>query len=287
MRLALAALAGLWVAVAVAADPPARRIVSTAPSITETLFALGLGGRVAGVTTFCNYPEEAQRLPKIGTYIQPNLEVIVSLRPDLVVVENNPIRLREKLEALGLRVLELRFTSVADIHRSIERLGQVARVPERAEALNRSIRSQLEEIRRRTAPLPKRSMLFLVGRSPNALEGLIAVGRASYLNELIAVAGGANIFRDAPTAYPKVSLEEILARDPEVIVDMGEMARTSGVTEADKQRVVRLWERYPSLTAVRTRRVFAVASDIFVVPGPRMVEAARQFARMLHPEAGL
>lgn len=287
MRLALAALAGLWVAVAVAADPPARRIVSTAPSITETLFALGLGGRVAGVTTFCNYPEEAKRLPKIGTYIQPNLEVIVSLRPDLVVVENNPIRLREKLEALGLRVLELRFTSVADIHRSIERLGQVARVPERAEALNRSIRSQLEEIRRRTAPLPKRSMLFLVGRSPNALEGLIAVGRASYLNELIAVAGGANIFRDAPTAYPKVSLEEILARDPEVIVDMGEMARTSGVTEADKQRVVRLWERYPSLTAVRTRRVFAVASDIFVVPGPRMVEAARQFARMLHPEAGL
>lgn len=287
MRLALAALLWLWVPTASAADPPARRIVSTAPSITETLFALGLGGRVAGVTTFCNYPEEARRLPKIGTYIQPNLEVIVSLRPDLVVVENNPIRLREKLEALGLRVLELRFTSVADIHRSIERLGQVARVPERAEALNRSIRSQLEEIRRRTAPLPKRSMLFLVGRSPNALEGLIAVGRASYLNELIAVAGGANIFRDAPTAYPKVSLEEVLARDPEVIVDMGEMARTTGVTEADKQRVVRLWERYPSLTAVRTRRVFAVASDIFVVPGPRMVEAARQFARMLHPEAGL
>jgi len=130
-------------------------------------------------------------------------------------------------------------------------------------------------------------MLFLVWRSPNALEGLIAAGRASYLNELITVAGGVNIFRDAPTAYPKVSLEEILARDPEVIVDMGEMARTAGVTEADKQRVLRLWDRYPSLTAVRTRHVFAVAADIFVVPGPRMVEAAREFARMLHPEAGL
>jgi iron complex transport system substrate-binding protein len=286
LRLALAALAGLWAAGAGLAEPP-RRIVSTAPSITETLFALGLGERVAGVTTFCNYPEEARRLPKIGTYIQPNLEVIVGLRPDLVVVETNPIRLREKLEALGLRVLELQFTSVGDIYRSIERLGQAAAVPERAEALAGSIRSQLDEIRRRTAPLPKRRMLFLVGRTPNALEGLIAVGKASYLNELITIAGGANIFRDAPTAYPKVSLEEILARNPEVIVDMGEMARTRGVTEADKQRVVRLWERYPSLTAVRTRRVFAVASDIFVVPGPRMVEAARAFARMLHPEAGL
>lgn len=287
MRLALPALLGLvWWAVAGAADQPAR-IVSTAPSITETLFALGLGARVAGVTTFCNYPEEARRLPKIGTYIQPNLEVIVSLRPDLVVVEANPIRLREKLEALGLRVLELHFTTVADIHQSIERLGQAAGVPKRAEALNRSIRSQLDEIRRRTASLARRRMLFLVGRSPNALEGLIAAGRASYLNELITVAGGVNIFRDAPTAYPKVSLEEILARDPEVIVDMGEMARTAGVTEADKQRVLRLWDRYPSLTAVRTRHVFAVAADIFVVPGPRMVEAAREFARMLHPEAGL
>ncbi len=286
MRLALLALLRLSMAVAGAAGPPAR-IVSTAPSITETLFALGLGNRVAGVTTFCNYPEQARRLPKIGTYIQPNLEVIVSLRPDLVVVEANPIRLREKLEALGLRVLELHFTTVADIHRSIERLGQAAGVAERAEALNRSIRIQLEEIRRRTAPLPRRRMLFLVGRSPNALEGLIAAGSASYLNELITIAGGANIFRDAPTAYPKVSLEEILARDPEVIVDMGEMARTTGVTEADKQRVVRLWDRYPSLTAVRTRRVFAVAADIYVVPGPRMVEAARHFARMLHPEAGL
>jgi iron complex transport system substrate-binding protein len=286
LRLALAALAGLWVAGAGLAEPP-RRIVSTAPSITETLFALGLGERVAGVTTFCNYPEEARRLPKIGTYIQPNLEVIVGLRPDLVVVETNPIRLREKLEALGLRVLELQFTSVGDIYRSIERLGQAAAVPERAKALAGSIHSQLDEIRRRTAPLPERRMLLLVGRTPNALEGLIAVGKASYLNELITIAGGANIFRDAPTAYPKVSLEEILARNPEVIVDMGEMARTRGVTEADKQRVVRLWERYPSLTAVRTRRVFAVASDIFVVPGPRMVEAARAFARMLHPEAGL
>ena len=273
-------------AVAAGAAPP-QRIVSTAPSITEILFALGLGDRVAGATTFCNYPEQAKRLPKIGTYIQPNLEVIVSLRPDLVIIENNPIRLREKLERLGLRVMELEHKSVSDIHGSIERIGQAAGVAARAEAVNLLIRTQLEEIRRRTAHLPKTRMLFLVGRTPNALEGLIAVGSASYLNELIAIAGGENIFRGAVTAYPKVSLEEILARNPDVIVDMGEMARTAGVTDADKRRVVELWNRYPSIAAVRHARVFAVAADIYVVPGPRMVEAAREFGRMLHPEAGL
>jgi ABC-type Fe3+-hydroxamate transport system substrate-binding protein len=113
---------------------------------------------------------------------------------------------------------------------------------------------------------------------------MVAVGRASYLTEVIELAGGVNAFADAPAAYPKVSLEEILARDPEVIVDMGEMANTHWVTEAQKRAVLALWGRYPALAAVRAGRVHAVADDTFVVPGPRVVEAARSFARLLHPE---
>jgi len=126
--------------------------------------------------------------------------------------------------------------------------------------------------------------MFVIGRTPGALEGLMAVGPSSYLNELMEIAGGENIFEEAAAAYPKVSLEEILARDPEVIIDMGEMADTVGVSEADKRRVEALWKRYPAITAVADDRVFAVASDIFVVPGPRMVQAAQEFFRMLHPE---
>jgi iron complex transport system substrate-binding protein len=114
---------------------------------------------------------------------------------------------------------------------------------------------------------------------------MVAVGRASYLTELMELAGGVNAFADAPGAYPKVSLEEMLARDPGVIVDMGEMADTAGVTDAQKLAVERLWGRYPALSAVRASEVHAVADDIFVVPGPRVVEAARVFARLLHPEA--
>ncbi|MEO8027384.1 MAG: cobalamin-binding protein, partial [Bryobacteraceae bacterium] len=107
------------------------------------------------------------------------------------------------------------------------------------------------------------------------------------LNELIELAGGTNIFKDAVASYPAISLEEVLARNPEVIIDMGDMAQTVGVTDAHKRGVVKLWSRFPSIAAVRGGRVFAVASDIFVVPGPRIAEAVREFARMLHPEAGL
>jgi iron complex transport system substrate-binding protein len=263
-----------------------RRIVSTAPSITEMLFALGLGDRVVGVTTYCHYPEAARRITKIGSYSRPNLETILSLQPDLVIIQENPIRLAGQLKALHLKVLELDHQSVADIYRSIDRIAEAAGVLEQARRLNESIRRQLEEIRRRTAGLPRRRMMFIVGRTPGTLEGIIVAGKASYLNELIGIAGGENVFRDAVAAYPKVSLEEILARNPDVIVDMGEMAEPAEVTEARKRSVIALWNRYPSVSAVKQHGVFAVASDVFVVPGPRMVDAARQFAGMLHPEAG-
>lgn len=265
----------------------AQRIVSTAPSVTEMLYALGLGDRVAGVTTFCRYPSEAARKPKIGDYLRPNLETIVALQPDLVIVETTGVRRVERLPGLKLKVLEVDDGTLAGIYESIRRIGAAAGVADRAAALCARMQAALGEIRRRTAALPRRRMMFVAGRAPGRLEDLIVVGRGSHLHELIETAGAANAFGDVAAAYAKVSFEQVLARDPEVIVDMGEMAQTVGVTEADKRAVVALWERQPALAAVRQRRVFAVAADLFVVPGPRVVEAAQALARMAHPEAGL
>jgi iron complex transport system substrate-binding protein len=267
-------------------DPP-QRIVSTAPSVTEILYALGLGDRVAGVTTFCHYPPEATKKPKIGDYLHPSLETIVGLRPDLVVSETSGVRHAERLRSLNLNVLEIDDATLAGIYDSIRRIGQAAGVPRRAEELCARMRADLDAIRAKVAPLPRRRVLFLVGRTPGRIEDLIAAGRASHLNELIEIAGGENVFRGSIAAYGKIPLEELLARNPEVIVDMGEMSETVGVTEAQKRAVVELWNRYPNLAAVRQHRVYAVASDIFVVPGPRVVDAARALARMFHPEAGL
>lgn len=277
-------IAGMLFAVqAVAAQVP-QRIVSTAPSVTETLFALGLGERVVGITTYCNYPDAAKNKTRIGTYLQPNLEVILSLKPDLVIVVKNPVQLADKFSRAGLNVLELGEETLSGIAESISRIGEAAGVRDRAHRLNQEIKAQLTEIEEKTKTLPRRSMMFIVSRTPGRLEALMAVGQATYLNELIHIAGGENIFGKTNSSYPKISLEEVLSRNPDVIVDMGEMSETQQVTEAQKRAVVSLWKRQRSLQAVRNDRVFAVASDIFVVAGPRAVDAARAFAAMLHPE---
>lgn len=274
----------LLLAAAVSAQPP-QRIVSTAPSITELLYALGLGDRVVGVTRFDRYPPEALKKPNVGDYTSPNLEAIASLRPDLVIIQTNPVQLAQKLQTLRLKVLEVDQENIAKLYNSFRVVGEATGASAQAARLVDSVSAQLDSIRARAARLPRTRMMFVVGRSPNRLDGLIVVGRASYLNEIIELAGGENVFRDAVAAYPEVSLEEVLARNPETIVDMGDMADTVGVTETHKRDVVALWSRLGTVAAVKQKRVHAVAADIFVVPGPRIVNAAQAFFEMLHPEA--
>lgn len=261
-----------------------QRIVSTAPSITELLYALGLGDHVVGVTNYCHYPPEAALKPKIGDYTSPNLEAIAALKPDLVILQTNPIRLADRLHALKLTTLEINQDNLATVFDSFKEVGAATGAQAQAAKLIDTVRGRLDEIRKRAAALPRTRAMFVIGRTPNSLDGLVVVGKATYLNEIINLTGGENIFRDAPSQYPNVSLEEVLARNPQVIIDMGDMADTINVTAEHKQQVVGMWDRMASLSAVKQHRVFAVASDIFVVPGPRVVNAAEAFFGMLHPE---
>ena len=261
-----------------------QRIISTAPSVTEILYALGLGDRVVGVTTFCHYPPEAMKKTKIGDYVNPNLEVIASLKPDLVIVQTNPVRLGERLHALHLHILEIDQQNIEAIYASIRRVGDVTGVAGNATRLIDSIRGGLDAVRVNSAGLKATRVMFVIGRLPNRLDGLTVVGNASFLNEVIQIAGGENVFRDAMAAYPRVSLEEVIARSPDVILDMGDMSDTAGVTAEHKRDVVALWNRVGTVKAVREHRVFAIASDIYVVPGPRVMDAAREIFGMLHPE---
>ena len=265
---------------------PPQRIVSTAPSITEMLYALGLGDRVVGVTNYCHYPPEAKLKPKIGDYTSPNLEAIAALRPDLVILQTNPVRLADRLRALRLTPLEINQDDIAALYNSIHVVGAATGTEAQAAKLVDRIRGKLDQVHRQAAALPRTRAMFVIGRSPNRLDGLVVVGKATYLNEIIETAGGDNVFRDALAPYPSVSLEEVLSRNPQVIVDMGDMADTVNVTTQHQREVVDLWGRMGSLAAVKQRRVFAVASDIFVVPGPRIVNAAEAFLEMLHPKPG-
>lgn len=276
--IALAALAG-----ALAAQP--KRIVSGAPGITETLFALGLGDRVVGVSQYCHYPPEAETRPRVGGYLRPDVEGIVALRPDLVIVQYAPNRVVSQLQRMNVKVLELEHGNLQHALTVIKMIGDRAGAPERAAELVRDIRGRLNAVRQRTAKRPRRSLMFIVGRSPGRLDGLVAVGKGSFLNELIEIAGGVNPLAGTAVPYPKISLETVIGMNPDVIVDMGDMGEAPKVSEPHKREVLTLWNRRPHLKAVQQKRVYVADSDLFVIPGPRMAAAAEAFERMIHPEA--
>jgi len=264
---------------------PPERIVSTAPSITEMLYALGLGQRVVGVTTFCHYPPEVREKPKIGTYLRPNFETILSLEPDLVVALKEHSELVKKLNGFELPVLALQHNDLEGIYASLLTLGERAGKQEKAAAEVARLRDNLARIRERSRGLPRRSVLFVVGRSRGAVRDLVVVGGDSYLNKLIAIAGGENAFADSPAHYPQIGREQLYARQFAVIIDMGDMSDTDNVPAGHRAAVRKLWEEFPRLNAVREGRVYAVAEDLFVVPGPRVDQTAELLFEMIHPEA--
>lgn len=269
-----------------ASSPAPARIVSTAPSLTEILYALGLGPKVVGVTTFCRFPAEAASKPKVGTFLQPDYERILALKPDLVLVIKNPAGVAPRLRQLGLRAEELDQDSIAATLHSIEQIGAWTSSRAAAARLAARLRAELNAVRdlaRRSGAAP-RSVLFLVGRAPGTLQGMVGAGPGTFIDELLAIAGGANILAASPIQYPKVTLETVLTRDPEVILDMGDFAHAEGRPGQPPAQILALWRKYPQLRAVKANRVKIVADDALVRPGPRMAHAARLMLALVHPE---
>jgi iron complex transport system substrate-binding protein len=256
----------------------AQRIVSTSPTITETLFAMGLGPRVVGVTIYCKFPAEVLKLPKIGTYLKPDVEAILALKPDLVVVHKQPNHLAEELSRLHVPFVEVESHNLEALYDGASAIGKAAGTVPAAEHLIQTMQSQLTEIKNLTAGKPKPSVAFIVGHTAGRLEGMVAGSGSSYFSDLLDFGGGSNIFADVKVPYPKISLEEILSRDPQVILEL------SGDTREKQENVLSLWRTKGMLQAVRSGRVFALESAPFVTPGPRAVEAARMVLHVLHPE---
>lgn len=275
----------LLFAAAVSAQTP-QRIVSAAPSITEMLYALGLGDRVVGVTEYCDFPPEVEQKAKIGSYLNPSMETIVAMRPDLAVVLEEHGALIEKLERVNVPVLAVQHNDVAGIYASLRAVADRVGVRPEAERRIAEIRTALERVRTKSVGLKKRKTIFVIGRTPDTLSNLVCVGRGSFLNELIEAAGGINALADTVAFYPRISREALLAGGAEVVVDMGDMSGNVDASDEHKRSVVKLWQNgFPDMPAVRAGRVYAVDDDRFVVPGPRIGETAELFFRMIHPEA--
>jgi len=250
-----------------------RRVVSLAPSLTETVFALGFGDRLVGVTNHCDYPAEAKNLPKVGDFMSPSLEVIAAQRPDLVigvVGAIDPAKARE-MERLGLNVALLSLSTVSEILSSFKRIAALLGDAEAGERLVRKLTLQFDKVTNRVAHTPRRSTLMVVGLRP-----LVAVGGKNFLDELITLAGGANIARNAPQPWLNLPDEYVVAKAPQIIIEAG--------MGSDTAAPARHWSDLKSIPAVKERRVYTYNSDKILRPGPRIGDGLEELARLIHPE---
>ncbi len=273
----------LWLLSSAAAFAQPARIVSTSPSITESLFALGLGDRVVGVSTYCHYPPAVANLAKIGSFIKPDAEKIAQLRPDLVVVQKakSAQPLPGRLAALGIKYVEVEPGSLAEVYSTIQDIGRATGVPDRAQRLIGDIRKRLDAIHAGASGPSRPTVLLIVGRDPGLLSNLIGVGPGAYLDELIEIAGGRNVLADSKVTYPRISMETVVRTNPEVILDAGAMGTTQNDGSKGENELKQPWLLHRELRAVRNGLVFGLTSEALVVPGPRVVDAVEIISRRI------
>ncbi len=268
------------------APPPAggySRIISLSPGITETLFAVGAGDRVVGVTRFCNWPPEAATRPKVGGFLDPNYEAMVALRPDLVVTTPYNRAHIAELERLGLRCVVVDQTTLDDILESVETLGRLSGNGDKARTLRASMQERIDAVRAKAAPLPHPRVLLSSGRDLRAkkLDEVYIVGRKTFLGDILRIAGGENAFPESAVDYPALSGEAILRLNPDVIVEF-----TNGLDELGLSRedAVSPWRALPGLAAAEKGRIAVLDGARLTIPGPRVVETLEALAKAIHPE---
>jgi iron complex transport system substrate-binding protein len=263
----------VWDAAPAAAQTP-RRIVSLAPSITEALFEIGAGDRVAAVTSYCVYPLRVMALPRIGGYLTPSYEALARLSPDLVVVLPEHRDLERRLAALPVPIFRVDHRSLGGIVESLIALGERCGVTATATQAAQALRQILARVRQAAGRSPRPRVLICFGRSSD-FRRLYAGAAGSVHDDLLEHAGGDNVLTSSGVVYPTLSVESVMRLDPDVIVEFA-----PGKGDAEPLR--RQWRALGSLRAVKAGRVHVFTDDFLSVPGPRFVRFAETLARAIH-----
>jgi iron complex transport system substrate-binding protein len=261
---------------------PATRIVSLVPALTEMLFAIGAGPQVVAVSSYDDYPPETKSLPRVGALLDPDVERILALRPDLVLTYGSQDTLEAQLTRAGIRIFSYRHGGLETLLKTINDLGVATRRTVEAARTADGIRLQLDAIRARVRGRGRPRVLLVFGREPQSLRQLDASGGVGFLHEMIEIAGGANVFADIRRELVQPSSETLLTRAPDVILEIHE---TRVINGADAIRERAAWSALAAIPAVKNGRIHFLNGDYLTVPGPRVGLATEAFARALHPDA--
>jgi iron complex transport system substrate-binding protein len=254
---------------------PPKRIVSLAPNITEILYSLGLDEEIVGVSNHCNFPEKAKRKVRVGSYIRLDFEKITSLNPDLIIATGagNTREMVDRLGKLGFQTYVIFPKNFDDILQSIIHIGQVVNRDREARGIIEGMRRRSQRVIELTKNLPRPKVFVQIGDAP-----IVTVGKGSFADDLLRLAGGENIAGKEKEVYPRFGMEEILKRSPEVIVI------SSMNPKGDYQKILQEWTRWKTIPAVKNGRIYLIDSDLLDRPSPRIIDGLEELARVLHPE---
>lgn len=267
-------LFALFLATECSATP--KRIISLKPNITEILFELGAGARVVGVTTFCDYPKEAATLPKVADYTRPFTEKIISLKPDLIITsrEESSRRSIEEIERLGMRVVIFPFKTIDETISSVRGIADLLGEPEKGKLLEEKMRDRADILKKQYASGKKKRILFVWGRKP-----LIAGGGGTYMDDLLPLVGAVNVVPKGSVAYPRWSLEKVIAADPDIIIDMSMGAYYPSPEE--KRSAMEFWNRLDTVKAVQNKKIYFLHTKDFR-QSPRVFESMEKLGALIH-----
>ncbi|MBS1269077.1 MAG: Vitamin B12-binding protein [Gammaproteobacteria bacterium] len=256
--------------VTVTLEAPAKRVVSLAPSITELVFAVGAGDRLIAVSEFSDYPPPARKLPRVANAFSVNVEKLLVLEPDLVISWQSGVnpRVSKRLESIGIPVFVLEPREIGDVPRTLRRVGRLLGAGKAADDQARAFARSIDGIRDQYADRDTVRVFYQVARHP-----LMTLNGRHMVTALLELCGGSNVFHRLTPIAPVVNREQVLARDPEVILISSTIRRSADLID--------FWFRYPSISAVRLTNVYLVESDLINRQTPRLVEGARQICNRL------
>jgi iron complex transport system substrate-binding protein len=255
--------------------PAPQRIVSLAPGITETLYALSLDDQIAGVTTFCDWPAAARTKPRIGGFTNPSIEKIVSLKPDLIIAtaDGNRKETVLQLERLGLPIYVTNPSDTNGILRSILHIGEITNREKDAGILIEKLQKRLNNITVQIRRKSKPRVFFQIG-----LEPVVTAGKGTLINEVIERAGGVNIAGHDVARYPRYSAEGIMGASPEIILF------APMVNDKEFTIVKSFWQKFEGIPAVKNNKIYPIKTDLISRASPRIVDAIEKMASIFHPE---
>ena len=265
-------------ALTISLQAEARRVISIIPAATEMLFAMGAGNRVIAIGSYDKFPPESQKLPRVGALIDPNVEQILQMRPDLVVMYGTQTELQRRLERAKIPYYSYVHKGLADITETMRTLGTRVGAEAGANALASRVETQLADIRAQVAKSPRPKTLLVFERERRSLRNIYASGGVGFLHDMLVAAGGADAMGDIPRQSVTMSTEMVLARAPDIIIEL--RYSKDDMNDAD----ISAWNTLSSVPAVKNHRVILLTGEEFVVPGPRVGNATRRLAAAIHPE---